>query len=440
MNIYNTKELVKTYIQNKSKPQKHKSIVNNRFNHIIHHTWNKSLFYRDYWKMHGISEKDLNELTVKDLPYVDKTLLMENFDIAVTDTKIKKAHLANWIDNNKNYDELYLNKYHIVHTSGTSGEQGIFPWSKASWSKAWAASVTRALKPKLRAGITRCAVILAAEGRFCGAGFSRSGDNSFFEVKLYCVSESIEKIAHQLEIYQPHQLGGYALIIGDLARMQLAGKLNIKPERIFTSGEPLFENDANVIEKAWHIRATNLYMASEGLLIGAQQQHSTFDIFDDLNILSTTNNDQTTTNIGNICITNLSNHVLPIINYKMEDLGSLTPAGVFEKYPKLELSDCRLNHAVEIINNHGQADTIHPSLFEEFYVADMISFQFVIQNNQIKIYYTSEEDISNHVESNFYDILKVKEADTSVGVKAQRVEQLSREAKGEKFQLINVVN
>ncbi|MCF6776104.1 hypothetical protein L3V83_05875 [Thiotrichales bacterium 19X7-9] len=440
MNIYNAKELFKLYIQEKNKPKKHKTIVKHKFNHIIHHTWNKSPFYRSLWHEHGINEKHLNDLEINDLPYVDKPLLMEHFNQVVTDSKVKKLPLSSWINDNKNYNQLYLDKYHIVHTSGTSGEQGIFPWNKTSWSKAWAASVIRALRPKLRTSTTRAAVILATDGRFCGAGFSRSGENAFFNVKLYSVSDSLEKIANELEIYQPHQLGGYALMIGDLARMQLAGKLNIKPERIFTSGEPLFESDANVIEKAWQIKPVNLYMASEGLLIGAQYQQGPFDIFDDLNIVSICNENQTDKDIGTICLTNLSNHIFPIINYKMGDLGRLIPADRYDKYPKLELSDCRLNYAVEIINNHGKTDTIHPSLFEEFYVPDMISFQFKIQNNQINIYYTAKEDISYHVINNFHDILKIKEADTSVDVKAHKVEQLQRDAKGEKFQLIEVIN
>ncbi|MCF6807427.1 hypothetical protein L3V79_03350 [Thiotrichales bacterium 19S9-12] len=434
MNIYDIKALFSLYLKDKHSPAHHKEIVSNKERKIIQLGWRKSDFYRDYWYSHGIRESHLCELSINDLPLVDKTMLMQNFDHVVTNKRIKKNELETWIDQNTNYDELYLNKYHVVHTSGTSGEQGIFLWDKQSWSYAWAASILRAIKPKIGLSPIKAAIILATEGRYCGAGFSRSSNSLLHDIKLYSVSDSLDYIAKELETYQPTQLGGYALMLGDLARMQLANKLHIQPKRVVTSGEPLFDNDIKAIKDAWGIETTNLYMASEGLLIGAQKGNNQFDIYDDLNLVTTTNDP-----IKNICITNLSNNIFPIINYKMGDTGHIKQPKANEKYPKLTLADSRLNQSVEIINNLGKTDTIHPALLEEFYVPDMISFQFKVKQNEISIYYTAEHDISNHVLQNFNDLLKSKQADQSVSVSTFRVDSLLRDAGGEKFQLIEVI-
>ena len=57
---------------------------------LLRHVWKRSPFYRDYYGSYGISEKDIPEISIQDLPFLSKQTLMENFDLAVTDPRLQK--------------------------------------------------------------------------------------------------------------------------------------------------------------------------------------------------------------------------------------------------------------------------------------------------------------------------------------------------------------
>jgi len=63
------------------------------FYELLTHVWAHSAFYREYYGDHGIREKDLADLTVADLPFVSKKILMDHFDAAVTNPRIRKNDL-----------------------------------------------------------------------------------------------------------------------------------------------------------------------------------------------------------------------------------------------------------------------------------------------------------------------------------------------------------
>ncbi len=60
-----------------------------------------------------------------------KRELMENFDRIVTDRRLKKDLIADFLTRSKDPNGLLLGRYHVVHTSGSSGElayQLADPW------------------------------------------------------------------------------------------------------------------------------------------------------------------------------------------------------------------------------------------------------------------------------------------------------------------------
>lgn len=66
---------------------------------------------------------------------------------------------------------------------------------------------------------------------------------------------------------QPTHLVGYATVVGRLARAALAGDLPIRPVRVSTNSEPLFEEDRQAIHQAWDVPVHNLWGSTE---IGVQ--------------------------------------------------------------------------------------------------------------------------------------------------------------------------
>ena len=75
-----------------------------------------------------VTEKNINlEICVpEDFPILDKTILMENWDDIVTDKNVTKAKVTDFLNKSKDPGELFLNKYYIMHTSGSSGHLGYY--------------------------------------------------------------------------------------------------------------------------------------------------------------------------------------------------------------------------------------------------------------------------------------------------------------------------
>src|SRR5688572_9453467 len=72
------------------------------FHALLRYVWQKSRFYRDLYSSAGIRERELADVTPKDLPIIGKKLLMENFDRAVTDPRLKKTDLQRWVHEYRN--------------------------------------------------------------------------------------------------------------------------------------------------------------------------------------------------------------------------------------------------------------------------------------------------------------------------------------------------
>src|SRR5277367_6670535 len=90
------------------------------FHGLLQYVWTHSSFYRDYYASYGISEKDLSDLTISDLPLLSKQTLMANFDKAVTDPRLCKQELEQWIQDVRDPRQLYHNDFIVMHSSGSS--------------------------------------------------------------------------------------------------------------------------------------------------------------------------------------------------------------------------------------------------------------------------------------------------------------------------------
>src|SRR5215831_4688471 len=86
--------------------------------------WAHSAFYREYYSSHGIRDTDLPQLGIRDLPFVTKQTLMEHFDTAVTDPRLRKAVLEQWLHNYRDPQQQFHKDFIVFHSSGSSGTVG----------------------------------------------------------------------------------------------------------------------------------------------------------------------------------------------------------------------------------------------------------------------------------------------------------------------------
>jgi phenylacetate-coenzyme A ligase PaaK-like adenylate-forming protein len=59
------------------------------------------------------------------LPVLTKALMMEHFDELVTDPAVRREEADAFLPSNQN-DRLFLNRYTVLSTSGSTGRRGIF--------------------------------------------------------------------------------------------------------------------------------------------------------------------------------------------------------------------------------------------------------------------------------------------------------------------------
>ena len=184
-----------------------------------------STFYREYYQSHGITKKALSTIALTDLPFTTKELLMEHFDDVVTDKKLNKEKLQEFIKKEQNVNKLYLGKYVVVNTSGTTGNVGIFIYDTKAWAAIRASAVVRISQPNILIGKkTKIAFFGATNGRFGGVSFIKHAPKFLYNIKLFSLLSPTSQIIHDLNIFQPDQLSGYSSAIANLAEEALAGK------------------------------------------------------------------------------------------------------------------------------------------------------------------------------------------------------------------------
>jgi phenylacetate-coenzyme A ligase PaaK-like adenylate-forming protein len=66
------------------------------------------------------------------LPVLDKSLLMEHFDELVCDPRLRRDQLLDWVGR-QTRDQLYLDLYRVMLTSGSSGRPGLFVYDPVGW-------------------------------------------------------------------------------------------------------------------------------------------------------------------------------------------------------------------------------------------------------------------------------------------------------------------
>jgi len=99
-----------------------------RLEGIVRHAAARSPFYRE--RLAGLVDRGPVELGA--LPVLTKAEMMERYDELVTDPRLKRDGLLDWIARAE-HDDHYLGEYRVMTTSGSSGRKGLFVYDRAAW-------------------------------------------------------------------------------------------------------------------------------------------------------------------------------------------------------------------------------------------------------------------------------------------------------------------
>lgn len=112
-----------------------KDLQNKKLRAMLHYAWEHSDFYRRSYKKAGISENELDTLPLSAFPSIDKSILMEHFDELVTVSQLRQEDLRKFDADVEASRKPYLDKYHVVHSSGSTGTPCYFLYDEAAWGQ-----------------------------------------------------------------------------------------------------------------------------------------------------------------------------------------------------------------------------------------------------------------------------------------------------------------
>ena len=415
-----------------------KKIQEKMFRQILFHAYDNSDFYRDLYKNKGINRKDLSDIELKDLPVINKKILMKNFNKIITKEDISKKIIENFLENKNDPEKLLFDRYRVIHTSGSTGRLGYFIYDKKEWDFIKAVSLRMfdhfGVKPK------RYAFIGAADGHYAGISLFLSPINQIAEIFyedyfLININNILSDYLPKLNKLQPHNLTGYPSAVRMLAELQLEGKLNISPETIICGGEPFVENDRKIIKKAWGVKPVNYYASSESLMIGIKRpQDRRMYLMDDVNYVEI-EEDKT-------IITNLYNYTQPLIRYQLSD--------VLKKAKKIK-GDWPFSQIKKVIgrreemiwfkNKNGQKDFLHPIALVEFYVKGLKKYQIIKKDEQSFIMKAiiaqnyDKKEVKDKIKIKMNNLLFEKDM-RNIEFRVKEVEKLPPDPETGKFKLI----
>jgi len=341
-----------------------------KFRRLVRHAAARSPYYADVIRQHRI---DPDQCRPQDFPILTKAQVMENFDRLVTDRRVTRAKVTAFLESSKDPNELMDGAYYVVHTSGSSGEPGLFVYSRQDWTR----GVTQALRINpFKPGKRRLAFYGASEGHFTGVTFAATCRKPplswIYDVAVFDVNQPLGLSLEGLNQFQPTILMGYASALALLAERQQAGQLHITPEFVQSSAEPVAAADRASVETTFGVPLLNVYSCTEHLIMGFS--HPGFGgmylLEDDL--IFELAGDQT-------IVTNLFNATQPLIRYQMSDVLTAIP----DPHPVLPFTKVsevagRREHMPFFANPAGTEDFIHPAAIIEFLVPGVRRFQMAV--------------------------------------------------------------
>lgn len=350
---------------------------NQKLRTLLHFAWERSAFYRRTFEKAGITEEQLETLPLSAFPAIDKTVLMEHFDELVTVPDLRQEELRKFDAETQADRRPYLGKYHVVHSSGSTGKPGYFVYDEAAWhtmllgiirGALWNMTMPQILK--LLAGRPRIIYIAATDGRYGGAMAVGDGIDGVGAKQMYLdIKTPLNDWIGSVRKFQPNIIIGYPSAIKILAELAAEGRVQVRIERVISCGEPLSGGLRKFLERTFRCPVVNIYGASESLALGVETgREDGMLLFDDLNIIEVED--------GAMYLTCLYNFAQPLIHYRISDHLVLKEPLIGSPFTRAEILLGRNEDLLWFEDGNGHRDFLHPLAVEGFCIEGLLDYQF----------------------------------------------------------------
>jgi len=294
---------------------------------VVRHAATHSPFYRRQFAETGVFAEGPIQLTR--LPVLDKSLVMEHFDELVCDPRLRRDELLDWVGRTTR-DQLYLDRYRVMLTSGSSGRPGLFVYDAAGWRSIGSGLIQSATWKGLRPTLPRQR--MAFVGAAGPAHISRQAAllaTGLHRVLVLPITLPLPRLVEALNQFQPTYLQAYPSAAMWLADEQHAGRLRVSPRILVTVAELRTPEMTQRLQEAFGINPFDLYGSSEGLFGSECEHHQGIHLLEDTTLVENVDADGQPVPPGQpgarLLVTNLYNLVQPLLRLEVTDVVTIDP-------------------------------------------------------------------------------------------------------------------
>jgi phenylacetate-CoA ligase len=351
---------------NRSRPLAFQSAALER---LLRHARTSSPYYREV--LRGAPGTALAEL-----PVLTKPTLMEQWDRICTSETLRLAdvekRLAEMALGSTDPGRAWRKRWRLAATGGTTGRRAVFAWNRQEWIQVltsyarvndWA-GVSVGLRRPLRTAFVS-SLNPTHQSAVVGASLRSSLVPA---LRLDAVAPEADLVA-ELNRFEPRLLVAYASMVGLLAQAQLAGQLQIRPEKVVAASEPLTADAREAARAAWgESVVVDSYAATETASIASTCSQGGWHLCEDFVIVEPVTKDYRPVPIGvtadKVLVTVLFSRTLPLIRYELTDSIRLSPeictCGL--PFALLEAVEGRTEDTLSLPGRHGPV-RVHPNVF-----------------------------------------------------------------------------
>ncbi|WP_120522118.1 phenylacetate--CoA ligase family protein [Arthrobacter celericrescens] len=332
------------------------------------HAYARSAFYRGH-------HAKLQEAPLGDLPPVTKAQLLEGFDDAVTDSRLRladlEAHLGELVRTGGDPGMPWRGRWWAAQTAGTTGRRGLFIWNRQEWSTILASYARANDWAEVPAGLTRplrVAVVSSLLPTHQSAVVGAALASPLVPTLRLDATAARADTVSALNRFQPRLLVGYASALRPLAAEQRAGRLAIHPQSVVSASEVLSPVAAKEIEEAWGSAPFDVYAATETAGVASPCRYRNRHLYEDLLIVEPVDASGSPVMPGalasKLLVTVLFSRTIPLIRYEMTDQLSMggreCPCG--RRFIQVSGVEGRLEDVLYLPGPGGKAE-VHPNVF-----------------------------------------------------------------------------
>lgn len=359
-----------------------KELQRKKLRKMLKYAYDYSEYYRHEFQAAGITAKNINSTSLEAFPTIDKQILLSHFDEIITVSDITQEELLRFDESTEKDRRAFKGKYHVVHSSGSTGKPGYFVYDNNAWNRMligiiraalWGMSMPQILK--FLAEKPRIAYIAATDGRYGGAMAVGDGIDGVGASQIYLdVKTPLPEWVERIRKFKPDMIIGYSSAVKILAELVESGDIKFDTARVVTCGEPLGANLRHYLENAFNTKVINFYGASESLALGVEiDSEQGMILFDDMNVIEVCKD--------RMYLTSLYNFAQPLIRYRLTDSLTLQSADEHCPFTRAVGLLGRNEDVLWFEDSEGNREFLHPLAVEGFCIEGLTDYQFVQLGN-----------------------------------------------------------